>query len=483
MKGFISKAVDRGFGSVFIFITALSAVWIFVRCMSVSRLCVLLILPFAAAVFFIVKGVLSLERRLAEKCCGGKYADRLFLKLLAVLVIMQCIVALAVDSEPKNDLSYICIGAKNLVIYGADRLHDGLPQMHENYFAVYPNNQFLLVIVSGLYKAEQLLFGQISNIFPTAANIISLDISYILMYICARLMYTPEKAAVCAVRGLMFTPLVTYSLFFYTDSMAMPWITAAILLYIILQKRFSEKAAAKGDMLKRAALIAAVGAASAVAYKIKGSALLLVPAIVIDILLRRKGISGKAAAAEVVLVFAAVCTVISNAACGALKISDEELEKYSFPPIHWVMMSADGRGGYQSEDFFYTKSFDGYKNKERADILRLEDKVGRQGVFGTLKHLANKLGYTWGNGTFMAGYYMEKSGFFNSPVFYFFSTVLHFSLLILMARSFIGRSVTDGVLEENFVLKLLLMELTLFLLLWETRNRYLVSFFILFALI
>ncbi|MGN0632577.1 MAG: hypothetical protein ACI4JW_01770 [Oscillospiraceae bacterium] len=483
MKGFISKAVDRGFGSVFMFITALSAVWIFVRCLSFSRLSVLLILPFAAAVFFIVKGILAFERRLEKKCGGEKCADRLFLKLLGALIIMQCAVALTVDLEPKNDLRYICTAAKNLVLFGAERLHDGLPQMHENYFAVYPNNHLLLVIVSGLYKAQYLLFGRISNILPTAVNIIGLDISYILMYICARLMYAPEKAAVCAVRGLMFTPLVTYSLFFYTDSMAMPWITAAFLLYVILRKRFTEKAVTKGEILKRASLIAAVGAAAAVAYKIKGSALLLVPAVVIDILLRCKGIKEKLAAAQLVIVFAAVCALVGNTTCGVLKISDEELYKYSFPPIHWVMMSADGRGGYQSEDFFYTKSVEGYKNKERADIARLEDKLERQGVFGTVKHLANKLGYTWGNGTFMAGYYMENSVIFNSPVFYFLSTVLHFSLMILMARSFIGRSGAGGVLEENFVLKLLIMELTLFLLLWETRNRYLVSFFILFALI
>jgi len=149
-----------------------------------------------------------------------------------------------------------------------------------------------------------------------------------------------------------------------------------------------------------------------------------------------------------------------------------------------VMMSADGDGGYHYTDFSYTKSHYGYENKIKADEERLSEKLDEQGVLGFVHHLVIKLTYTWKDGTYMTGYYYSETPFFNSMLFYFIAEVMHFTLLITVCRGYLSKYASeDDALSQSFFLKVTLMGLLAFLLIWEARCRYLVSFFLLFALI
>jgi hypothetical protein len=148
------------------------------------------------------------------------------------------------------------------------------------------------------------------------------------------------------------------------------------------------------------------------------------------------------------------------------------------------MMSADGRGGYERSDFDYTQRFDSYDKKTSADIDRMKEKVRNEGGLGFLGHLRKKLTYTWKGSTFMANYYIRGNKFLETVDFRIFTAILHFTLLFGMAKSYLSRRKSDNdVLEGNFILKVTLMGLTVFLMLWEARCRYLVSFFLLFALL
>ena len=84
----------------------------------------------------------------------------------------------------------------------------------------------------------------------------------------------------------------------------------------------------------------------------------------------------------------------------------------------------------------------------------------------------------------MTGYYMPETLLFRKLPFLIYATLAHFTLLLSMARSFLTkRKLADDALSASFVLKIILMGLVVFLLLWEARCRYLVSFFFLFALL
>lgn len=272
----------------------------------------------------------------------------------------------------------------------------------------------------------------------------------------------------CAVRGMMFTPLVTYAAFFYTDSMAMPWVSGALYLYIRWRSNSTRK-----DIF----YMLVCGVVIAIAYKIKGSALVIIPAIIVDMLfLNRKG---KFIYLGLLVTSFVICgLLLKEVLISVADISCTELERYRFPLIHWIMMSADGRGGYCAEDFWYTLSFDGTENKVTADIARLCDKLSRQGIKGFIGHIVQKISYTWRDGTYMAGYYNGYS-FLKSYSFYIFAGVCHFTMLSgIVRRCFSGKD-TDSL----FMPRVMFIGLAAFLIVWETRCRYLVSFFALFALL
>lgn len=420
---------------------------------------------FLVAMLFSISAILSgvLEKISIKR--SGK-TDIIFCIMTMVLLVMQIIFALCQNFSPRNDLSYICQGAENIVI--GRPLYENIPEIHKHYFEVYPNNHALLVIICGLYRIEYLLTGNITNTLPVAVNIISLNLSYVLMYMTAKLIYTPEKAFMCAVRGMMFTPLITYTAFFYTDSMAMLWVSSGLYLYIKWRSNNTTK-----DIL----CMLICGVVIAVAYKIKGSAFIIVPAIIVDVMfLNRKG---KFIYLGLLITAFVICScVLGELFISVADISRAELERYRFPLIHWIMMSADGRGGYCAEDFRYTLGFDGAENKVTADITRLCVKLSQQGMKGFTNHIVRKIAYTWRDGTYMAGYY-NGYPFLKSYGFYIFAEMCHFTVMSgIVRRCFSGKD-TDSL----FVLRITFTGLAVFLIIWETRCRYLVSFFVLFALL
>lgn len=413
-----------------------------------------LIIPISAILcFFIASGLNRLENL---NITVHEYR-RITLIMCMMLFTAQLITAIFADFTPINDLSYICTSAKNLIL--DKNIYTDIPEYHNDYFETYPNNHFLFTIIYILYKTEFLLTGNITNTLPTALNLIGLNISYILMCRCAEMIHKPSEAFVCAVRGMIFTPLITYTSFFYTDSMTMPLVTASAYFYLKFKK--SDKIT---QLIICSTLIG-------MAYKMKGSSLVLLIAIIIDMLMDKYKLRNFAV---ITIPCFAVCKIISETALKILHISHETLKQKSFPLIHWIMMSADGRGGYNSEDFLYTQSFVG-DNKKSADLARLSEKLHNQGLFGFLHHLTEKIAYTWENFTFMAGYYY--TGSFSSRIFIVTSFLCHFTLLFSILISM--KKGTD----KTFLFRLCLFGLIIFLLIWEARCRYLVSFFPLFLLI
>ncbi|MDE6671399.1 MAG: glycosyltransferase family 39 protein [Ruminococcus sp.] len=453
----IKKYLSFISGIFFLYVIAVSAtslIPVISRILNSVTAGIIIVLVFLTVTYLIHSGAGKTENLLEKFIRGNKIlSDRIFCILALILFIFQWNFAFIQDFTPKNDLSYICTGAENMVT--GNFLYDNIPEIHSHYFSVYPNNHMILTVIYVLYRLEYLFTGSINNIFPVIFNIISLDISYILMYKISRIIHTPEKSVSCAVCGLILTPFVTYSAFFYTDSMTMPYITGALYFYI----RYTEKYSTPDIII--------CGILTAVGYKFKGSAGLIIPAVITDIIINRRR-NGLKSISLLITVFAVCCMIFSKISVGIINIDAFEMEKYKFPLIHWIMMSTHGRGGYCAEDFRYTLSFDGYNNKINADISRLYEKLSDMGVMGFLKHLSCKISYTWRDGTYMAGYY-NKYGFLKNYAFYVLISVFHFRMLYKISGKFIaGKYDISGII---------VIILALFLMVWETRCRYLVSFF------
>ncbi|MCM1133710.1 MAG: glycosyltransferase family 39 protein [Ruminococcus flavefaciens] len=381
---------------------------------------------------------------------------RISVAMCLVLFASQLIIALCADFTPMSDLSYVCTGAKNIIL-GRD-ISENLPDYQPDYFEIYPNNHMLFTVIYLLYKTEYALTGHITDTLPTAVNLIGLALSYFFMCRCAEMVHKPSRALVCAVRGMLFTPFITYTSFFYTDSMAMPLATFSAYLYLKYRKS------------GKIPFLALFGIFTGLAYRMKGNSLVLLVAVVIEMAVNRDKIRNFFIA--VIPCFASA-KIISETALKILHISHETIKEKAFPLIHWVMMSADGRGGYNRDDFLFTHALG--TEKKSADFARLTEKLSQQGFSGFIAHLAEKISYTWENCTFMAGYYYN--GCFSSKVFCITAFFCHFTLLFSILAGI--KKCTD----KTFLFRLCLFGMIIFLLIWETRCRYLVSFFPLFLLI
>ncbi|MBQ7070516.1 MAG: hypothetical protein IJM87_04430 [Ruminococcus sp.] len=431
------------------------------------------ILSCAAGGAILAYGLYILQKRIEKSSDPETVFRRTMIGGLIFILVAQIVLIYICDVDKLHDLSYIETAAKNLVTQGSAHLHEGLPEHHRSYFYVYPNNHTLLVMVSGLYKLEMLLFGEIKGILPIFVNTLGLDLSFVITCLCAKLLYGSQKAAVCCIRAVLFTPLISYAVIYYTDTMAMPWLTGAV--YLWLRQR-NEQGKKRFILLALSALLLSVG------FRIKSTPIIFAAAAVIDSVITVRPIKKLAAQLAVFLaVFAAGAMLISFVCTQVLDLDKDELEARRFPPVHWVMMSADGNGGYNPEDFYYTKSFTGYEAKEHADMKRLDHKLHEQGVLGIAEHFTFKLSYSWRDGAFMIGHYMK--GFLKSRVWYSIAFITWYALMFFTFQRFFIACKNEEAAKGSFVLRLTLMGLTLFLLIWEARIRYLISFMCLFALI
>ena len=144
------------------------------------------------------------------------------------------------------------------------------------------------------------------------------------------------------------------------------------------------------------------------------------------------------------------------------------------------MMSASGSGGYRSSDYDFTEAHIGYANKTHADLLRLLAKLRNQGT-GFITHLFRKMQFTWTDGTYMAAHYNRQSALFTSGTFATLACISHLALLFLMVGSAIRAFLNPGKCSGR-LFRTAVAVLALFLLIWETKSRYLVLYLPLMAL-
>ena len=407
---------------------------------------------------------------------------RAFLILDFLFLGVQLLIVYHVPIKPHNDLYYVSHAAKNLVLYGPSAIHDGMPAHHHHYFYTYPNNHMILALLAGIYKIEYTLTGGLSDACPIFVNMLCLNFSLALVFATGEKLYGGRRAFFCAVKCLCFIPMFTYIPYFYTDSMAMPWLMASVYAYVCWRTGLD-----RGTLHSRSARATLTLGLSMlllmIAYKVKGSAGLLLPAYLCDILVHNPGHQNKTARAAqmawLIVVFALSAKITGTLLVKGLDLNEKLLAEYKFPMIHWVMMSASGDGGFHKADFLYTLSYSGQAAKTHADWIRLGQKLKDVPAF--IVHMGVKIGRTWGDGMFRSAHYV--------PVFQHLSlrvlaNILYFTVFFTTEWTFIEEGRSDKRLKgHSDLIKLALLFLALFLLLWESKSRYLVTFLPLWALI
>ena len=414
----------------------------------------------ALAVLFALRPLLA---RLTE---AG--ARRAFWVLFAFFALAAGAFAFAVRVEPAWDFGRVYHGALEITTSGAIRID-------WQYFLESNNNFFLALVLAPVFIA-----GSIPGLSPLASgillNLAAIDFSVLLLWTTARRRWGAKWALAAALACFACAGLWLYGPIFYTDTLSMPFVS----LGLYLAQRWSEG--------KRSPwLAAAMGLAAFLAFRLKPTAFFLYLALALLWLLRRGGALKAVAAGLAVF---AVCMAGWQVWLGHNPVLDTSaIDEYRLPPLHYVMMGLKNPGGYDESDHLASQALPDAAARTahaKEEILR---RLADYGPLGFLDHLRQKLAYTWADGSWYGSHklgidpiapgalqqWVADTGE-HWPVFQCLVNAQQLLICLGLAACAVWQARRgeqgDSLLWAALVT---LLGAGLFLLVWETRSRYLVG--------
>ncbi len=373
------------------------------------------------------------------------------------------------------------------------------------YLTQYPNN-LLLILINALCSDAPYYFG-LNGVqhFLAFVNIFVVDLAFVFASLIAKRLLKPGGVRVFAMIALplfLFSPWLTVP---YSDTLSMLFPMLTLWLYL----KWREKETIKGKLL--CALF--MGFAGGVGFMLKPTALImLVAAFLIMLVSTSKDWRNMLVYVLCIALAAGMMLGVSKATYAVFyevadedEISPEMFEKRAIPWTHFLMMglTVDGNryGAYYAEDAAATHAIDGKANKMEYNLKVVGERLEEKGFLGYLEFLCRKSSYVFNDGAL--AFVGEGTFLYNEPFDYsdlgvalqnFFygdrsrpsreyvllADGMWLMVLALMCVSFFQRGVEK--MDAFAVMRLCLMGLALFLLLFEARARYLVNHLPLFAL-
>jgi 4-amino-4-deoxy-L-arabinose transferase-like glycosyltransferase len=329
------------------------------------------------------------------------------------------------------------------------------------YFQYYPINIPLLYLLSFCYKL---------HISPILLNTLFLFGTYLLTCFTARKVYSDNfKPLAIAVFSSIFSLFYSYTTIYYTDTMSIFWMILGIYLAICALKA------------KRKTYVFWIFSALSlsIGFMIKGTVGIILPAVLIYLILKIKELGWKkVTACGVTFLFCFLLFVkCFNVAVDKGGLHTEESKiTYEYPKTHWVMMGLGGHGGYSGDDNAATRAAGNYDEKSAFDNAAIKERITNYTPIEFVVFLLyHKAARTWLDGTYFINQGYLENDFFNSKIFEVLAETEQFFLYIALALSFFFGAKRE---ERDFTLlfRIALCGIFIFLLIWETRSRYIINF-------
>lgn len=382
-----------------------------------------------------------------------------------------------------------------------------------HYFAVCSNNIGILLISKYILKFTSLFTTvTLQNAFFSMIifNIVMIDISAVLtFYLCKKLL--GNKSAYFSL--LFIVPLILFSPYIivpYTDTITMVFPIAIMYTYVIIKE---EKEPVKKNIL---ALIE--GILVITGFFIKPTAIIMMIAIAIIELLQINKTKIKDSLI-IIAMFVIGCIIsytgysyLKNRNLGSL-ISDEDYEKYSMSFTHFLKMGMSQTesgnplptknktlyGSYSENDALTTQGIIGKDEKQKENLRTVKKRLQDFGIKGYIKFLYNKANWILSDGTFFygeEGTFWTSEHYNNSEIGKFIQEIINkddvkYQTLTVNIMQTLWILIIIGLVfsynkkqDDNFaILKLSIIGIVIFLLLFEGRARYIVNHLPIFIII
>ncbi|WP_100487022.1 glycosyltransferase family 39 protein [Sporolactobacillus pectinivorans] len=360
-----------------------------------------------------------------------------------------------------------------VVVKSARLLAEGGKINH--YFEYYPNN---LLVVILLALIDRLPVSPI--ISDLVFNIANITFSQYLIYrITAKLAGKPA-GILSLMASVLFFPFIFYAPIVYTDTLSLVFLLIPVSL--LMERSGAFRSGFK--FIIAASFILALG------VLLKGSMIVFVIAFSLTMLISFR--RWKKVYVFLPLITLFIIQFIFNFCIYESGVADrQQTEQLKFPVTHWLLMGQNQPhyGKYLESDVLRTKrQLQKYPHKEvtRIQLNELRERISKKGWQGNIRFLIEKNAETWTDGTFYTLNVLKRKPVFpqnfkflmHHPVDWFVQGYARIQLLVLLTGVFLA-----GIpyLKRKSVSPFLTFSMAsvigffLFLIIWETRSRYLVS--------
>ena len=413
-----------------------------------------------------------------------RFATTVILVGVGIILAIQLVCAFLLQMEPKTDVMQVETYARHIAAEGSFSF---VTSDFDNYYIIrYQNNVPYMLILSLVYRIEYLLTGSFSRVPMIILSTLSLNLSILLTVMTSRKLFGNRKAVFTLILCALFSPFFTYTPYFYTDSLSIPFATGCVFTFVSAVQCDGKK--------KKAVLFPLSGALCCIGFLIKGSVAILLPAALIWLLLRN-GLKNAAKQGIALILGFAVLFGAYSAVIKSINLIPEEMSRrYQFPLTHWAMVGTNDLGAFSPEDRKYTLAYPSKEEKVQANLDKIGERLSEKGFFGTVLHLGIKAVWTWQDGTYYIANYLENYYRYtplHSLILYdgdlrlfYYAICCGFQLFLLLMMAYGGIAARKSrEIAITTFLRIAVIGLALFLLIWETNARYLFNFTPLFLLL
>lgn len=314
--------------------------------------------------------------------------QRSVLLLFGGMIVLQVLMVLTVRTSLRQDhLKIFDTAVALLEGKSIGESHFG------HYFMKYPNN-IPLCLFTALWLKPASLFGIPRDVWMELMKLVNLVFMNLGLFCTFSLIckYRSGRTGLIFLLLLFVNPLwYLLGQMYYTSTVSLAFSMGAVWLF--------DRAGGQQILWKKYLLYLLTGVLLACGYKIRATVIVTAAALMIYGVLKQKRIPRAAEAAGVLFVLAGVMAVFFLYGSVEKKYAGFDPAKTGYPAVHWVMMSAQGEGQYNSEDDAYTGFFDTKEERTRADLALLKERIRNMGPGGLLTLFRNKLRVAFSDGT------------------------------------------------------------------------------------
>ncbi len=418
--------------------------------------------------------------------------------LLALASTIQILLGHAIQFIPEWDAGTVFKNAAGLAT-GTQTTLD------EDYFSMYPNNVMLALLLRSYLSLMH--SWNVADLYLSAIvlNSMALTLSLLLTFLVARRIAGSSMAVFTLVPAFAYIVLSPWVSIPYSDTLGM--VFPILILYLFLVSRTAKAPAAK------LGLWAAMGVSAAVGFNIKPTIVFVLGAAVVVAFLtsnvkrfglKRLVLTVVSAAVAFSMFFGGGIVITALESNSGVLSFDINHDDKAFPATHFLKMGATGDGGFNQDDVIVSRSITSPSERFQNGLDVYFQRVGAMGPWNYSNFLFTKgkaiIGdgafSVWGEGMSAGPVNFEATDglsvkirdyfYFESPNFTFVKGFWQSGWFVILALVAIPAFVRGRNLfgSAGSVMRLSLLALVAFLLLFEGRSRYLymyMPFFILLA--